>query len=1466
MIITEYIKFNRFFLRTVFSLLFFGFVLPVQTIGAKEQFSDKLKNSSFRGGKNHWLVEYADKRKSGQMYFFGAKKSSLPRTNINDEMFDVNLWQRDPSAEMRLNCEVEEKSSGRSFHVFMPKGMDREATLSFDRTINIQPENRLYFDAIFKINRKQGRAVAILEFDAYSKGRMAARMAYYFCGTPGHDWLGDPNRMFTDSLHQSFFYSVKVLPQKPGEWIDLKDINIIADFNENIAEFAPGNKRWQDLNVDSIKLKLRHDVFSSDDIIDIEYKDINIKAGGSHPLSKKVKSKKEKGKIEIVDISEYSSQSLYNELTPDIAGKIEKAVLFETGDKTIVLSQKNIKLAGNKKIALSFYYRNIDSVKNPLVSLENKAGRVVAAIMVNGTAPEKGWSFFSEKFNVPGDAAGYKLKIKNFDGSGLFAGFKLFELPDNDREIEKFLKENSELPILKIEIKEKDLERMQEAIDEIPAPSNYSPTNRRILSDEFKLYVPAVFYFQQERLEGKIRYRGMLDDHWTGRKRSYKVVFGKGYSLEGMKSLNLIIPEDDNGLFYGFALNRLVSEFGLHCPESEFSALFLNGEYKGVYWKSYDFDDKFLEKSCLPAGNIYKPVHLDSTLFGIADLFPYKNIGWWKKKSKFGVASQKVKGNDYSELYTFINVLEDQNPRRFAKDLDAILDYEQFSRWFAFSLLCGDWHLYGTNFIFYFNSAKGLFEFFPWDVVLGTVQNHFENHKIAAPYVWFPPAIAKIIENTDIFDRSRGVLRKYLKNDEAVRRDVQELVESLNEVRTAYYADDYYPYDSFETNLRLIKNDFIYNIEFIKKNLDKGFDEFLGDLRTKNDPAYKKLGLQPADNEKRDIEDFASKGRVFLNVDTAIQDDKDRNYFGFIVVNAAPCDILFRKLVLKYKSDWNMRDIKIYRDANDNGILDGADKLLKLQSVLHRRNKVDIRFGEPISQNASKILKDGRMNFVYFPENRVRFFVDFKHKDGNDIRIKKLSAGFKNMKNTVNIERVYCRYYNSNDFRYFKCITMTAKEFASLYPIFVPAEGKKNSFILPEGRYALKDNIIIPKGIELDISPGAVLSFAENRSMICYGKIVAEGTPEAPILFTSLKKGGSWGVMGLIQAEAGGEFRNCIFEYGSDAYINGVYFSGMFDAYYCNVDVKRCIFRYASMDKGDDSLNFKKGVSRISECAFIKNNFDAIDFDFMSQGSVIENCYFLDNGNDGVDISGSSVLIERNWIERSHDKGISVGENSQNVIFNNLIIGCDSGIAVKDLSAPKIINNTLVDNNIGVSVYQKKPLFGGGKANVYNCVLDNRKLDFAVEEKKGREDRPSTCFVANSRFRLRDSSCRELIKAPKLVKNKGKKSRYEDLLAGKSLKTQDNKFVYAELQGNDVKDAGNNTDSVPLFLSPDRNEWKLKADIGVRPDGAVIAEAREQGFNIALNPAEIGITGDYPDEAFFKSLLSISERGGLDAE
>ena len=80
------------------------------------------------------------------------------------------------------------------------------------------------------------------------------------------------------------------------------------------------------------------------------------------------------------------------------------------------------------------------------------------------------------------------------------------------------------------------------------------------------------------------------------------------------------------------------------------------------------------------------------------------------------------------------------------------------------------------------------------------------------------------------------------------------------------------------------------------------------------------------------------------------------------------------------------------------------------------------------------------------------------------------------------------------------------------------------------------------------------------------------------------------------------------------------------------------------------------------------------------------------------------------------DKCLSIGEKSTGVVSGNTMTNCDIGIAVKDLSDVILSKNTISNNRQGVAEYQKKPIFGGGRAKLEDNIFSDNQTDVWTDE------------------------------------------------------------------------------------------------------------------------------------------------------
>ena len=423
-------------------------------------------------------------------------------------------------------------------------------------------------------------------------------------------------------------------------------------------------------------------------------------------------------------------------------------------------------------------------------------------------------------------------------------------------------------------------------------------------------------------------------------------------------------------------------------------------------------------------------------------------------------------------------------------------------------------------------------------------------------------------------------------------------------------------------------------------------------------------------------------------------------------------DLELRSLRTVFSEDVN---VAVYADDNNDGLKDGEALISRFCSQLSkcRLNFSNISFNmkNPIQDGDQKLLTK---SLIIETDKKVLF-------DSLDTywRNEVVKEKFDRTVPLVNLENYYDVAMQ----------LMDASEFVSRYPQFTLSDGER--VILAKGKHFFEENVIVPRGVQVEIFKGANIFIAEGVSIVSYGKILAKGTQAEPITIQSVDEK-PFGVFSLI----GDGSSESIFDYvhvsnGSEITLNGIYFSGMFNAYHSDVEVKNSIFKDA---KADDALNFKYANGVVSSSFFEGNFADAIDFDYM--GGKIDGNFFLDNGNDSIDTSGSTTLIQNNRIVNSGDKCMSFGENSETTAINNILKGCKTGIECKDQTRSIIINNAIIGNEVGVNSYKKKDFFDSPRCEVHNSLFVKNGKDVTFEntftEGIKKEDDVSELFIFGS--------------------------------------------------------------------------------------------------------------------------------------
>ena len=145
----------------------------------------------------------------------------------------------------------------------------------------------------------------------------------------------------------------------------------------------------------------------------------------------------------------------------------------------------------------------------------------------------------------------------------------------------------------------------------------------------------------------------------------------------------------------------------------------------------------------------------------------------------------------------------------------------------------------------------------------------------------------------------------------------------------------------------------------------------------------------------------------------------------------------------------------------------------------------------------------------------------------------------------------------------------------------------------------------------------------------------------------------------------------------------------------------------------EDGLNIIRSKFNLKNCSFNNTLSDAFDADFCN--GKISSCSFKSTGNDGIDISGSKVIIENTILQDAKDKAISSGERSYLKIISSDIKNANVAVASKDDSKIDIENIKIHNCNVGYAAFQKKPEFNPASIDIINSIETNIDQLFLID-------------------------------------------------------------------------------------------------------------------------------------------------------
>jgi len=238
------------------------------------------------------------------------------------------------------------------------------------------------------------------------------------------------------------------------------------------------------------------------------------------------------------------------------------------------------------------------------------------------------------------------------------------------------------------------------------------------------------------------------------------------------------------------------------------------------------------------------------------------------------------------------------------------------------------------------------------------------------------------------------------------------------------------------------------------------------------------------------------------------------------------------------------------------------------------------------------------------------------------------------------------------------------------------------------GAWDVEGNLILPDGYGLRLAPGTTLTFGPENFLLATGPLIFEGAEDAPVVLRS--QGEKWRGIVVIDAGLPSLWRYATVEDTDAIDQTGWMTTGGITFYRSPIRLDHSrILR----TRAEDGFNVIRAHFEFVDSEFSGTRSDAFDADF-GQG-FFERCVFYDIGADGIDVSGSDIVVRDVRMVNLGDKGLSVGEKSHLTAERVFITRADFGVVSKDLSQAHLADLTVEGVRIaGLAAYIKKPSYG----------------------------------------------------------------------------------------------------------------------------------------------------------------------------
>jgi len=205
----------------------------------------------------------------------------------------------------------------------------------------------------------------------------------------------------------------------------------------------------------------------------------------------------------------------------------------------------------------------------------------------------------------------------------------------------------------------------------------------------------------------------------TAAKKSFKLDlnhFVSGGDLYGVEKINLNGEHNDPSIIRSKLCWDFYEDLGMSTTRSTHVAVYINGDYYGLYVSVEHIDDEFLEKNFSDdTGNLWKclwPADLTYRGENPEDYHPY-----YDEDRPYELKTNEDE-YDYSQLARLIGIINQTPEENFADSLESVLNIAGVLKYFAVNVLTGSWDDYWflrNNYYLYFHPTENRFHLIPYD-------------------------------------------------------------------------------------------------------------------------------------------------------------------------------------------------------------------------------------------------------------------------------------------------------------------------------------------------------------------------------------------------------------------------------------------------------------------------------------------------------------------------------------------------------------------------------------------------------------------------------------------------------------------------------------------------------------------------------------------------------------------------------